>query len=346
MTLIKHILFKTAALFLLLTSLCPAQSEEPNKNLAGLETQEQWAKGFDGFRCRLRTDKTKFFSNEIPVLKADIKNADSNDIYAGRSEQLFELYIDGEKYYWPLIDVIITPFPPGSIYNDIVIKMDGRWWKDNKNEPLKLTPGRHSVSVIFNAQKQNPKDIGFVRFGSNELQIEILPITEAELGKENFGWGKDVNGLKVGISVRPEPFVVGGQMPVRFKIQNVGTQDRTIIWHELHYSPVVFEIGKKGGPKTIQEDSRRFNMDDAPSAPEKIVLKPGDFKEDIFYLQYFGFLGTKEPSGTYEITGMYSPKDNKTLKDSWLKDEKYKNVVKDRIVSGTVEISVINKPTE
>jgi hypothetical protein len=153
------------------------------------------------------------------------------------------------------------------------------------------------------------------------------------------GWGEAVDGLRVGMSIKKTSFAMEEPIQIQWRIKNISQEDKTIIWHKLHYSPVVFEIGKSGEKKYIREDERRLFIDTIPGPPEKLILKPGETKEAIFDLRRFG-LNNYSERGTYEVTGLYSPKYSRMLTDVFLQNPEFKVVIDARIDSATIEITL------
>jgi len=155
--------------------------------------------------------------------------------------------------------------------------------------------------------------------------------------EDEEAWNKRIQGLDVSITMEKTTFDLDEPIPVTWRIKNVSNEDKTIIWHERNYSPVLFEIGKKGEKKYIPEDSRRMFTGAIPGPPEKIVLKPGDVKEATFDLRYSAL---QQQSGVYEVTGLYSPKDSRMLSDIYLKKPEFKDIIDTRIDSATIEITL------
>jgi len=172
-----------------------------------------------------------------------------------------------------------------------------------------------------------------------DRHVEMMNVLERRAAEGEGGWGEAVEGLRVGVSVKKSRFAMDEPIEVRWQIKNVGQEDKTIIWHRLHYSPVVFEIGKSGEKKYIREDSRRMFNRALPGPPETLILKVGETKEATFDLRYFG-LDSAAERGTYEVTGMYSPKDSRQLADDWLKRVEFKDCVTGPIRSAPVRIAI------
>jgi len=165
---------------------------------------------------------------------------------------------------------------------------------------------------------------------------EPAPDVQVE-GEE--GWGEVVDGLRVGMSMKKTSFAMDEPIQVQWRIKNVSQEDKTIIWHKLHYSPVVFEIGKSGGKKYIREDSRRMVNSLIPGPPEKLILIPGETKEAIFDLRFFG-LNSSAERGTYEVSGLYSPQKASRLADYWLKRPEFKDCFTGQISSVPLKITL------
>ncbi len=159
-------------------------------------------------------------------------------------------------------------------------------------------------------------------------------------------WGKVVKGLRVSIRAEKKRFAKGQPVLVHWKIENVGKVDRTIIWHKLHYSPVLFDIAHKGGKKYLNcFDSRRLFIGAVPSPPEKIVLRPGRSKEATFDLRYFMGMGTTL-TGVLKVTGLYAPKAPQAQAAYFIGQPKYKDAVSDRIASNEIEIVITETATK
>ena len=83
--------------------------------------------------------------------------------------------------------------------------------------------------------------------------------TSAPAGRvSQANWGKAVDGLEVSIIVEGKVFDADRPIPVRRAIRNVDKEDRAILWHDLHYSPVLFDITDANGKVyPNREDLRR-----------------------------------------------------------------------------------------
>jgi len=162
----------------------------------------------------------------------------------------------------------------------------------------------------------------------------------------NMARGEVVNGLQVSIWTEKDTFAINEPIPVHWRIENVGTEDRAIVWHPGHYSPVAFEIGRKGERRQVRHLPITPFMDKIPWPPQNLILKPGDAKEAQFKLRRFG---VTRP-GTYEISGLYAPRESWTL-PRYLTTPPFAETGQDRIASGVLAITVdaertVNAPME
>jgi len=158
----------------------------------------------------------------------------------------------------------------------------------------------------------------------------------AEVKDRGRGWGEPVDGLRVALDIEKKTMIVGEPFPVRWAIRNVGKVDRAIVWHPLHYSPVLFEIGKRGGKTFLRQDIRRSIIKRLPAPPQRIVLRPGQTKEAAFDLSRF--LSGKPEPGVYRVTGVYFI--SELIPKEYLARFEFKDVVRRRIDSETIEVEI------
>lgn len=160
--------------------------------------------------------------------------------------------------------------------------------------------------------------------------------------QDEIAWGEAVEGLRVGISLEKHRFDMDEPIPVHWQIKNTSQADKTIIWHELHYSPVVFEIGRAGEKKSIRDDARRYFNLRIPGPPEKLILKPGEAKAATFDLRRFGLRGSSL-EGAYDITGLYWPEKAGRLADDGLKQSEFSDCFAGRIRSAQLKITLTDR---
>jgi len=196
-------------------------------------------------------------------------------------------------------------------------------------EMPELKPGITKLNYVLKKNKRG-NTIGFPA-----EQPPETPDVQVEGGEV---WGEVVDGLRVGMSMKKTSFALDEPIQVQWQIKNVSQEDKTIIWHKLHYSPVVFEIGQSGEKKYIREDSRRMFNGAKSGPPEKIILKPSEIKKTTFDLRRFG-LDSSVERGIYEVTGMYSPKDSRQLA-YWLKRPEFKGCFTGQISSAQLKITI------
>jgi beta-lactamase regulating signal transducer with metallopeptidase domain len=124
-----------------------------------------WGDAIQGVQARLRPDKFSWIEGDVPTFRADIRNQGGGEYNVAQSQQLCELEVDGARYiYIGSVRVRSSWLPPGRVYEDIPIELNGQYWfaastsaQDSKSTattsgaliPLKLSPGKHSLRVIF-----------------------------------------------------------------------------------------------------------------------------------------------------------------------------------------------------
>jgi hypothetical protein len=116
-----------------------------------------WGDAIQGVQARLRPDKFSWIEGDVPTFRADIRNQGGGEYNVAQSQQLCELEVDGARYiYIGSVRVRSSWLPPGRVYEDIPIELNGQYWfaastsaQDSKSTattsgaliPLKLSPG-------------------------------------------------------------------------------------------------------------------------------------------------------------------------------------------------------------
>ena len=161
---------------------------------------------------------------------------------------------------------------------------------------------------------------------------------------ELLGFIEGVNPvLDLWVTIAPEKteYAEGEPVLVKWKIENKGNAPRTILWHPLHYSPVVFSFMTAGGTEYDRADLRRHIVDELPAPPEPLVLQPGESHETNIDLRHFLPDGTS----TWVIAGYYWPKAKEAaIPAGFLDDPKFTGAVLDRIGSKVARIVVLREP--
>ena len=153
--------------------------------------------------------------------------------------------------------------------------------------------------------------------------------------------GKPVRDLRVTIVPEKPEYAPGEPVLVGWKIENTGDQARTIFWHPLHYSPVVFSFMKPGGVAWIRADLRRNIINELPSPPKALVLQPGESHEASIDLRHF----LPDGPSSYVIAGYYWPRAKEAgIPAEFLNDPMFGNAALDRIGSKVARIVVLRKP--
>ena len=149
--------------------------------------KDTWGRAIDGVACRLRPEKPTWNPGETPLLRADLRNGGSQDLFAIFSEETRKLEVDGRQYDWagPVEGGWPQrPFPPGEEILGLEIQLSGEWI-DEAKQPLTLKPGNHTIRVPFYCQPVKEDAGKRFRVVSDPVQIEILP--EAAAGGDAKG---------------------------------------------------------------------------------------------------------------------------------------------------------------
>ncbi|MHC4646833.1 MAG: M56 family metallopeptidase, partial [Planctomycetota bacterium] len=169
-----------------------ALSTSENKK-ADVKVEAAWGQAADGVQARIWVDEHVWPENEVPrVLKLELRNRGTRKL--GLAPNLSwaptELEVDGHWYYNSETTMLSRagPFafgPQAELRDGSLPIRDSDWRSKKDDRTLKLMPGKRRIRVAFVAQ---PEDSGGpVRFVSNPVQIEILPVTaeavEAEVSE-------------------------------------------------------------------------------------------------------------------------------------------------------------------
>jgi prepilin-type processing-associated H-X9-DG protein len=176
---------------------------QQNKSRVAAETideqtaqQTTWGQAVDGVQVRLKADKSTWKAEEIPKLKADVRNNGSRELLIYRTDQLCELSINGQLYQQKEIHAKSSPFPPGKQYDGIEITLDRRWYKNGVDESLQLSPDKHTIQVTFMLNDSRngltESNLASVIVKSNPVEIEILPDKEQSEYKKTLASGVTV----------------------------------------------------------------------------------------------------------------------------------------------------------
>ena len=84
--------------------------------------------------------------SRIPQFLISVVNrGEIEKLTLGRTDQAFELEVDGKWYRQVRFEYKSSPLPPGRIYESFPLTLDQRWLHDGT--PLELSPGRHTIRV-------------------------------------------------------------------------------------------------------------------------------------------------------------------------------------------------------
>ncbi len=164
----------------------PAFGPVTERATASAADEAAWGEPVEGVSVRLRADKIKWATNEIPTFKLDVRNQGQREFYTVQSQESGRLEVDGVWYDWTgPIDLKGSSLPPGREYHDIPVSLGSNWkatqeWRDKTQAPppqipLKLLPGKHTIRFAPEIRditvKPKPQS-NYVP--SNPAEIEII----------------------------------------------------------------------------------------------------------------------------------------------------------------------------
>ncbi len=200
-----------------------------------------WGKPVEGVSCALWpgrfpvSSRVHWTADEVPYLRARLRNDGPHDLVVSRSPEMCELSING-RWYHMLVDVDddYSPFPPGTSYADITILLDKRWYTKDTHQPLTLSiGGRYFIQGAFVAKPTNKDPGPPIRFVSNVCEVEILPVRKGALV-----WGETVNGLRAAMEIVPEmkTYWISSWVDIRFHVENMSNRPVRIA-REVGHAP-------------------------------------------------------------------------------------------------------------
>ncbi|WP_404308654.1 M56 family metallopeptidase [Neorhodopirellula lusitana] len=119
-----------------------------------------------------------------PLLISAVNRGELEGLTLGRTDQAFELEVDGEWYRQTRIQFRSSPLSPGRIYEPFPLILDQRWIHMNSNKPLGLNPGLHGIRVrqVMHPFPSNAKSMTAI---SDKLQIQVLKARRESSKKED-----------------------------------------------------------------------------------------------------------------------------------------------------------------
>jgi prepilin-type processing-associated H-X9-DG protein len=153
---------------------------QQNKSRIAAETkgeqtaqQTPWGQEVDGVQVRLKADKFAWKAGEIPKLKADVRNNGARELLIYRTQQLCKLNIDGQLYNIQEVSAFGSLFPPGKQYDGIEITLDRKWYKTGTDQPLQLSPDKHTIQVTF---MLNDSRRGVIEPAPTPVIVKSIPV--------------------------------------------------------------------------------------------------------------------------------------------------------------------------
>lgn len=146
-----------------------------------------------GLLVTLRADKPIWLVGEVPTFKAAINNNGKLEFAVTRTQELYEVEINGQWYRWEgAIDAKSSALRPGDYWVNITLALDNHWREKNTGKALELKPGKHTVRIalLFNPtafEKAKP-----LRVISNALEIDKLPGGEGTLEEQSKNFEQEM----------------------------------------------------------------------------------------------------------------------------------------------------------
>ncbi|HOX04996.1 MAG TPA: hypothetical protein PK280_01230 [Planctomycetota bacterium] len=207
----------------------------------------------------------------------------------GRTEALqFHIFEEG----WYFEDARLDERPPGPV------PADSPWAKVKFAEPVHaLPPGRYAVTASYEHPEhpnEQPCPFWHGQAVAGPVQIEIKPMPK------EIAWGEPVNGLRLGLPRRTEPFNAGEPMRTTLLMENLSDQARLV----RRMLPVDFV----GHDFTVEISRQDGSMVPAKGGCSKLhVLEPAIIRPKrafklVLDLLSQGCVGVRElPPGKYTV---------------------------------------------
>lgn len=163
-----------------LTEMPPARIAEE----LALSLSPPWGKANCGLQCRLWSGKTVWQVEEVIHFSADVWNAGETEFRIAKDQLFWELQCDDRWYHVPGFigkrndlfksknwSIVLSS---GQRHNGVEFTLPGSWRSLTNNEPLIITPGKHTFRVTALGFVSTNTAEQPVRAVSNPVEIEIL----------------------------------------------------------------------------------------------------------------------------------------------------------------------------
>jgi len=153
-----------------------------------------WGEAVEGVQVRLRATQSKWNEGADPRLWADIRNQGKRSLLVCPWGSHCELEVDGRWYRQPPYRGTTgppKPLSPGRQYNDIRVVLQGSWlggsriagapWNTGQKQLGTLTPGKHTIRVVFFVTAAKNAPASPFKAVSNPIEIEIVATSDEKV---------------------------------------------------------------------------------------------------------------------------------------------------------------------
>lgn len=152
-----------------------------------------WGPQNHGLQMWLAAEHNDWREGETPSsFTAHVRNKGKKEWKVYQSPVVLELELDGVWYFWSgEIDAKSSSLPPGRQYYVSPIRLVESWHEFKKDTPLKLSPGKHTLRVVFSAfPLDDDAQAHGIKAISNPVEFEIVPKNAATFQEFRRTWGR------------------------------------------------------------------------------------------------------------------------------------------------------------
>jgi len=141
---------------------------------AGMNIRDNGGTVVDGLQVCLSTEKRVWCHNEDPEIKTDVLVVGEGELGFLDPPMGVFLEFDGTRYSHSAAGALSIPHPPlrTSIYG-MEGTLEGDGFRDSKEQPFALTPGKHTIRMIFSALPPEGSTASPEEVYSNPVEIVI-----------------------------------------------------------------------------------------------------------------------------------------------------------------------------
>ncbi|NQT38692.1 MAG: biotin/lipoyl-binding protein, partial [Planctomycetes bacterium] len=136
-----------------------------------------WGPAVEGVQCRLQPDRAVWKAADVPTFRVDVRNNGPKAWVLSSSWMLVRFEVDGRWYVWSgPVSAQSTLVKPGQGLENVAFGTNCWRFKAEEapHQPLKFTPGRHTIRVAFHSSPEDATKSKSIRVMSNPVEIEVL----------------------------------------------------------------------------------------------------------------------------------------------------------------------------